>query len=158
MQSSAAALVPSARAKAGDDAARLVADRALSWGVIIGTVIAILQFAALPFILPLFSTLPEVQQAVKIPALISCLVQLFNGPLFAGEGIMLGLELFKDLMCSTVIGVSVMYACLSSPLGKSLNGIMLSLLVFNVYRAFAMVFHYFKMGPLALRSNKVTKD
>ena len=55
---------------------------------------------------------------------------------------------------TTSIGVSVMYACLSSPLGKSLNGIMLSLLVFNVYRAFAMVFHYFKMGPLAVHTKK----
>jgi len=150
MQSSAAALVPSARAKGGDDAARKIADRAFAWGTIIGTVITILQFSALPFILPLFSTLPEVQEAVKVPALISCFVQLANGPLFAGEGVMLGLECFRDLMFSTGIGVIVMYGCLSSPLGKNLNGILFSMLVFNVYRAFAMVAHYFKIGPLSL--------
>jgi len=155
MQSSAAALVPAARAKGGDGAARMIADRAFSWGTIIGTVISTLQFVALPFILPHFSTLPEVREAVKIPALISCLVQLVNGPLFAGEGVMLGMGCFRDLMLSTAIGVSVMYACLSSPLGKSLNGIMTSLLVFNVYRAFAMLLHYFKIGPLSLDRKKV---
>merc|ERR1711997_893021 len=68
MQSTAAALVPSARAKGGDEAARKVADRALTWGVLIGCLIATLQFIALPFVIPLFSSLPEVQEAVKVPA------------------------------------------------------------------------------------------
>ena len=61
----------------------------------------------------------------------------------------------RNVHYTTTIGVSVMYACLSSPLGKNLNGIVLSLLVFNVYRAFAMVFHYFDIGPLSLDTTKV---
>ena len=52
MQSSAAALVSSAKAKGGDDAAHKIADRAFLCETIIGTVIVTLRFVALSFILP----------------------------------------------------------------------------------------------------------
>ena len=71
-------------------------------------------------------------------------------------GILLGLQLFKALSWITAIGVAVIYTSLSSPLGKSLNGILLSMLIFNGYRAFIMVYHYLKLGPLA-RSNENIK-
>jgi len=149
MQSTAAALVPAARAKGGDDAARAVADRMMIWGVIVGAVIAIAQFTAQQRLLPMFSTIPEVQEAVKIPALISSLIQFANGPLFVGEGIMLGLGLFKALSCATAMGVGIMLAVLATPLGQQLNGILIALAAFNVYQAIAMVYHYLKMGPLS---------
>lgn len=81
-----------------------------------------------------------------------------NGPLFAGEGVMLGLGTFKALAVSTAMGTGIMVASLLSPLGKQLNGILLSLSMFNLFQALAMVYHYLKLGPLATnRDRKVVK-
>mmetsp|Transcript_11796 Transcript_11796/g.15402 ORF Transcript_11796/g.15402 Transcript_11796/m.15402 type:complete len:559 (+) Transcript_11796:51-1727(+) len=149
IQSTAAALVPSTRAASGNDDARALADRIFIWGTIVGVILGVTQMAALPFLVPMFSTLPQVQEAVKIPALISSFIHFFNGPVFAGEGVMLGLQTFKALSISTAIGVSIMVGCLSSPLGKRLNGILISLAAFHLFQAAAMVFHHLKMGPLS---------
>jgi len=149
IQSTAAALVSATRASDGDDAARSIADRTFVWGSIVGVVLGITQVLALPVLVPLFSTIPEVQEAVKVPALISSCIHIMNGPLFAGEGVMLGLGTFKALAVSTAMGTGIMVLSLLSPLGKQLNGILLSLATFNLFQALAMVFHYLKLGPLA---------
>jgi len=51
----------------------------------------------LPWLAPLFSTLPEVRSAVRAPALMAALVQLTNGPLFACEGVLMGVGGFGYL-------------------------------------------------------------
>merc|ERR1719203_1230550 len=72
VQGTAAALVPSARAlaggegsRSGDDAARAVADRTFTWGLLTGLILGVGQLALLPYLVPMFSPLPEVQQAIK---------------------------------------------------------------------------------------------
>jgi hypothetical protein len=41
--------------------------------------------------------------------------------------------------------------CLSSPLGARLDGILLSMMVFCGTQGIAVVTHYLKFGPLAVR-------
>jgi len=155
IQGTAAALVPSARAMGGNDAARVVADRIFAWGTLLGIVLSCGQYFALPAITPAFSPLLEVQQAVKGPAAISSFIHLVNGLVFAGEGTMLGLGLFRDLACITSVSVAVMVACLASPLGGTLNGVLLSLAAFNLFQGLAVTWHHVRISPL--RRIKVTK-
>ena len=158
VQGTAAALIPSSRAMGGDDAARKVADRIFAWGTILGVILACVQWFALPMITPLFSPLVEVRSAVKGPAAISSFIHLVNGLVFAGEGAMLGLGMFRDLALITALGVGVMVSCLSSPLGKTLNGVLISLAAFNLVQGFALTLHYIRISPLRRRGffKKVT--
>jgi Na+-driven multidrug efflux pump len=151
VQGTAAALVPSSRAVGGDDAARQVADRIFVWGSILGAILAAVQWIALPMITPLFSPLEEVRQAVKGPAAISSFIHLVNGLVFAGEGTMLGLASFRDLALITALGVAVMLGSLASPLGKSLNGVLLSLAAFNLVQGLAVTLHHVRFSPLRRR-------
>ena len=151
VQGTAAALVPSSRAVGGDAAARDVADRIFVWGSILGGILALVQWFALPMITPLFSPLNEVRQAVKGPAAISSFIHLVNGLVFAGEGTMLGLASFRDLALITALGVAVMVSCLASPLGKSLNGVLLSLAAFNLVQGLAVTLHHVRVSPLRRR-------
>ena len=151
MQGTTAALVPSTRAKSGRDAARRVADRMFAWCSVVGLILGLTQLVALPWLVPLFSTLPEVQQAVKGPALIASLLHFVNGPVFAGEGVMLGLGCYRDLMLVTAIGVGTMLWGLASPMGQGLDGILWSFLAFHIFQAAAVAVHYLKIGPLAVR-------
>ena len=164
MQSAAAALVPSARSASvamggGDDAARNIADRSLVWGLLVGCVLAFLQIASLPYIVPLFSTLPEVVDAVRTPAMISGLLQIVNGLVFAGEGIMMGVSSYGALVASTAMGVAIMIGCLTcTPLGKGLNGILVSNGIFHLFLAGAVVVHHLLLGPLSRRRLRLKKN
>jgi Na+-driven multidrug efflux pump len=149
MKASAATLVPSIMAKEGAIAARRMADKLFIWGTIVGIILGIVQMTALPFITPMFTTIPEVRDAIKVPALISAFIQFVNGPLFVGEGVMVGMGKFRALTSCTMIGASVMVASIISPLGKTLNGVLLSLAAFNFIQAIAMVWHHLKMGPFS---------
>jgi len=150
IQSTAASLLPSTRASSGDVKARNVADKLFVWGSIVGIVLAIVQLALQPVLLPMFSTIKEVQEAVKVPALISSFMHLLNGPVFAGEGIMLGLGSFKALAICTAIGTGIMITILLNPfLGSQLNGILLSIAAFQAFQAFAMILYHLKLGPLS---------
>ncbi len=148
VKATAATLVPAERSKNGEEAARRMGDKIFIWGTILGVVLGAAQLAALPFLIPMFTTIPEVRNAIKIPSLISAFIHFVNGPLFAGEGIMVGLGTFKALTTCTILGAGVMVSCICSPLGKSLTGILLSLAAFNTLQAATMVYHYLKMGPL----------
>lgn len=151
IQSTAATLVPSAKAAAGIDAARDVADRIFLWGSIVGFLLAGLQLALLPKLVPIFSTLPEVQEAIKVPAFISSFIHILNGPVFAGEGTMLGLGRFKALACVTAIGVSTMVLGIMSPIGKRIDGILLSLAAFCGVQAISVLLYHTRIGPLRRR-------
>jgi len=175
VQGTAAALVPAARASGSttgnsamngesnelsdelgekqietmkNDAARRVADRVFVWGSIVGLCLGLGQLLALPYLVPLFSTLPEVQEAVKKPALISACIHVINGPVFAGEGTLLGLGRFRALATITAIGVSTMVVSLSTGLGRGLDGILLSLGAFCSVQAVGVTLHHLKIGPL----------
>jgi putative MATE family efflux protein len=154
MQSTAAALVPASLATSGKTSARNCADRLFTWSSLAGLTIGLTQFLLLPVLVPLFSTLPEVREAVRAPALISSLIHVVNGPILAGEGVMIGLGSYRDLACITMVWIAAMAACLTSPLGKGLDGIMWSILLSSLVQQVGVVGHYLKFGPLAVRRQK----
>jgi Na+-driven multidrug efflux pump len=55
-------------------------------------------------------------------------------------------------MLITTAGVGTMVACLASPMGQKLNGVLLSFLTFSAFQAIVVIYHYLKLSPLA--SNK----
>ena len=154
IQATGATLVPSALAKGGTegaDDARRVADRLIGWSTCIAAVMALGQVLTIPYLVPLFSTLPEVRSAVARPAMVSALVQLSNGPLFAGEGILMGVGGFGFLAALTSLGVAVMVAGLtvSSRLGLGVSSVWFSLLAFHAVQLCGVMFHHLHLGPLA---------
>jgi len=156
VQATAATLVPSAKASGGISEARKVADRIFGWGLLLGTMLGILQVTAGPFVVPLFSTLPEVVEAAKFPAMITGMIHIFDGFVFAGEGCMIGLGAVKELSIITGVGVATMVGCLLSPLGQRVDGIVLSKAIFHFVQAIAMIFYHLRIGPLR-RKKDITK-
>jgi MATE family multidrug resistance protein len=157
MQNCAAALVPSSLAKEGTDAARQTADRLFTWSSLAGLGLGLTQFILLPLLVPVFSTLPEVQEAVRIPSLVASLIHVVNGPILAGEGVMIGMGCYKDLALITFAWIGGMVACLSSPLGKRLDGIMWSILLSSLLQQAGVITHFLKIGPLAIKKRRDTK-
>jgi len=150
VQGTAAALVPSIKAKDGDVAAREVADRTFFWGSVVGGLLGLSQILAVPVLVPLFSTLPEVQKAVQVPARLGALLHIINGPVFAGEGAMLGQGLYRGLASITALTTAVLVGALTmSPLGGSLRGIILAQIVASTLQATCVVWHHLKLGPLS---------
>ncbi|VEU41938.1 unnamed protein product [Pseudo-nitzschia multistriata] len=158
MQGAAAALVPSFRGakevadpSERDQNARNAADRLLGWSSLAGLLLGIGQTLLLPVLVPLFSTLPEVREAVKTPSLIASLIHVVNGPVLAGEGIMMGVGAYRALATVTMGYVVSMFGCLTfTPLGKRLDGIMWSILVASLVQQIGVVGHYLRVGPLAV--------
>ena len=72
--------------RAGLLQARVLANRMLLWGLVLGGILGLLQIACLP-LLNTFSPLPDVQSAAKLPSVIGACLQLMNGVVFIGEGI-----------------------------------------------------------------------
>jgi putative MATE family efflux protein len=159
MQSTAAALVPATLAKSGTASARKCADRLFAWSTGVGMFLGTLQWLLLPALVPVFSTLPEVREAVRVPALISSLIHFVNGPVLAGEGVMMGLGQYRDLAIITGTWIGGMIACLVSPLGKGLDGIMWSILLSSILAQIGVVVHYLKFSPLAvIKKRKAEKS
>lgn len=105
MSAVASIMVPSEVAKGGMDGvsksealekARGTANRLLTWGILMGAVLGGLQIACLP-LLNVFSPLPEVQSAARLPSIIGAALQLMNGVVFIGEGIQQGNQYFTKL-------------------------------------------------------------
>lgn len=159
MQNAAAALVPTFRGAKDvkdqskrDQNARDAADRLFGWSTLVGLGLGIGQVALLPVLVPLFSTLPEVQEAVKMPSLIAALIHVVNGPVLAGEGIMMGVGAYKELAIITMGYIVTMIGCLSfTPLGQRLDGIMWSILLSSIVQKVGVVAHHLKYGPLAIK-------
>lgn len=163
MQASGATLVPSALARATDGgvrAARKVADRLIGWSTLVALSIAAMQFLAMPYLTPLFTPLAEVRAAIAAPAFASALVALTNGPLFAGEGIMMGVGAFKELAMLTSVGVGVMVGgiLLSAKLGLGVASVWYSLLGFHVVQLIGTMLHHLKWGPLAAGRREAEDD
>jgi Na+-driven multidrug efflux pump len=156
MQNAAAALVPSARAKYGDERARQTADRLLGWSTLMGTMLGVGQFLLLPMLVPLFSTLDSVKEAARLPTLIASSIHIVNGPVLAGEGILMGVGSYRALAVITMTYIASMLACLTlTPLGKRLDGIMWSILLSSIVQQIGVVGHYLKVGPLAKKGREV---
>ena len=160
LQATAATLVPSERARAAPADADLVArdtsDRLMTWGLLVGAGLAVVQVASLP-LLGVFSPLPAVQKATVRPALIASAMQLMNGPVFAGEGILMGLGSFSALAWQTVIGAVFMVGGLklSAVRGYGLDGIWVAIGAFNLVQLVGCGRHIYFSGPLSRGRNAV---
>lgn len=157
-------------------AARRVADRLIGWSTLIAAGLGLAQAAAMPYLTPLFTPLPAVREAVAAPARVAALVTLTNGaaapgpregpaaarvygplpacptgPIFAGEGIMMGLGAFGPLAAVTAAGVGVMVACLSlsARLGLGVASVWWSLLAFHAVLLVGQLGHHLRLSPLA---------
>jgi len=156
VQATGATVVPAALAAGGEmgeggtDLARRVADRLIVWSTLLAAGLAALQALAVPHLTPLFSTLPEVRTAVSRPAMVSALAILASGPLFAGEGILMGVGGFGFLAGITSLGVAVMFTGLkiSSHFGLGVSSVWWSLCAFHVVQSVGTMYHHLRLGPL----------
>ncbi|CAJ1342751.1 unnamed protein product [Effrenium voratum] len=113
LSSSGAGLVPTKYWKKGGgiNEARQLADRLYLWGCGLGLVLSLLQLLALPLV-SLMAPIKEVQQAARTPAILAAFLQLLNGAVFAGEGMLLGLRAFPVLAASSLFGCGLMVTSL----------------------------------------------
>ena len=147
----AAALVPMEIETKGKRAAKNLSNRLMAWGCILGSVLGLVQIAVIPAV-KAFSPLPEVQEAAKIPSIIASILQIINGMVFIGEGIMAGTQSFLTLSVSTVIATVGMLHALKIWTAKyGLPGVWMSFGVFNGLRLLGVLFHQRLSGPLATR-------
>tara|TARA_B110001452_G_scaffold26858_1_gene21067 strand:- start:6182 stop:7471 length:1290 start_codon:yes stop_codon:yes gene_type:complete len=144
----ASILVPSElnRPGGGVVAARAAASRMLSWGVMLGALLGALQLAALPM-LGVFSPLPEVQRAARLPSIMGAFLQLINGVTFIGEGVMVGTQSFTLLAATQVVATAAMLLALRL-IPRSLNAVWACFFLFNGIRLGGVLWHYFVSGPL----------
>merc|ERR1712157_188930 len=108
MQGAAAAIIPTELAKSGVRKARNVANRLFGWSVMTGVALGLIQTAALPFVLKLFTPLQDVQRAIVGPAVVASILHAVNGPRFVGEVEMMGLGSFRDLTLITLGGMGLL--------------------------------------------------
>jgi Na+-driven multidrug efflux pump len=69
----------------GLDFAKSTVNRLMSWGLVLGCALGLLQILLLPAIRSA-TPLQEVRDAAKIPAIIASVLQVINGLVFIGEG------------------------------------------------------------------------
>ena len=134
----------------GLESARGAANRLLAWGAILGAFFGLMQIACLP-LLNIFSPLPEVQKAARIPSIIGAALQLLNGLVFVGEGIQQGNQYFTKLAAASAVGSAGMLVSLRL-FGGTLTGVWGSFAVFNLIRLAGVMYHHFYDGPLSRRN------
>jgi Na+-driven multidrug efflux pump len=131
--------------------AKSMVNRLMSWGFLLGTILGSLQVFLLPLIRKA-KPLQQVRDATTIPAVIGSLLQIINGLVFIGEGVMLGTGSFLQLSLITVVateGCSV--ALWYFPPRVGLLGVWLGFGVFNMIRLIGVWIHQTKTGPLTRR-------
>jgi Na+-driven multidrug efflux pump len=83
----------------------------MGWGLVLGSLLGGAQLLVLPF-LSVFSPLPAVQQAARMPSIIASFLQIINGAVFIGEGVMQGCGDFLTLAASNVAAALAMLVAL----------------------------------------------
>jgi len=135
----------------GPRSAKMVVDRLMAWGFLLGTVLGGLQLLAIPF-LAAFSPLEEVQKAARIPSVIASILQVINGMVFIGEGVMQGCANYFTLAISNVIATIGLLAAMPYFKAKwGLAGVWGTFFVFNGLRLAGIVIHQFFIGPFSRR-------
>lgn len=131
--------------------AKATANRLMSWGFVLGCALGSLQILLLP---AMFKATPlqEVRSAAKAPALIASVLQIINGLVFIGEGIMIGTGSFLQLSLSTLMAtVGCLWALWFFPPRVGLTGVWLGFVVFNLIRLAGVAIHQKVNGPLSWR-------
>jgi MATE family multidrug resistance protein len=136
----------------GLEYARHTVNRLMSWGFILGVVLGSFQIMLLP-IIRRATPLQEVRDAAKVPALIASVLQIINGLVFIGEGVMVGTGSFLQLSLSTVVATAgCLWALKVFPPMVGLTGVWLGFGVFNIIRLAGVWIHQTQNGPLSRRN------
>mmetsp|Transcript_8373 Transcript_8373/g.18288 ORF Transcript_8373/g.18288 Transcript_8373/m.18288 type:complete len:388 (-) Transcript_8373:99-1262(-) len=131
--------------------ARMVSNRMMAWGLVLGSVLGGLQVLAIPF-LSAFSPIEEVQKAARIPSIIACFLQVINGLVFIGEGVMQGCGDFLTLAISSTIATIGLVKALPLFTSKwGLTGVWATFFVFNGLRLTGVVIHQLFISPFSRR-------
>ncbi|KAL3937095.1 MAG: hypothetical protein SGBAC_007721 [Bacillariaceae sp.] len=136
----------------GTEYAKATVNRLMSWGFVLGCVLGGAQLLLLPAIRKA-SPLQEVRNAAQLPAIIGSLLQIINGLVFIGEGVMIGTGSFLQLSLSTVVATAgCLWGLKVFPAKFGLGGVWLSFVVFNFLRLVGVWLHQTRNGPLAKRN------
>ena len=127
--------------------AKKVADRLLMWGLMLGTVLGMVQACALPA-LQLFTPLQNVHEMARAPVLIGAVQMPLNGLVFVAEGLMQGHQAFARLAGGMLVSTGLMLGALRL-WGNTLEGVWFCFFVFNISRLFFGLRHHLVDGPLA---------
>lgn len=132
LQGTAAAMVASALTRSSTEARR-VSERLIGWGLMLGGAVCALQLATLLAVVPLFTPLPQVQNAAFRPTAMAAVVQLVNVPCYAAEGVAIGARAWGAL--TQVTGAGLVFfmigAATSSRFGGGLIGVWASIGLLN---------------------------
>lgn len=143
-------LIPSKAAANGGDLSSVkpVADRLIMWGLFIGIFLGCVQLCLIPAA-GLFSSIPAVQEAARIPILIGALLQFINGIVFIGEGIQQGTQDFGTLTRTVSLSFILTISTLQLFGKRSLPGVWASLGTFYIGRLLGVLKYYFVDGPFS---------
>ena len=135
----------------GLEFAKATVNRLMSWGVVLGVALGSLQLLLLPAIRKA-SPIQEVRDAARMPSIIGSILQIINGLVFIGEGVMIGTGSFLQLSLSTVAAtLGFLWALKVFPPRFGLSGVWLGFVVFNFIRLAGVWLHQARNGPLARR-------
>eukprot|EP00980_Cylindrotheca_fusiformis_P006608 scaffold1390_cov138-Cylindrotheca_fusiformis.AAC.11 len=137
----------------GRDYAKATVNRLMSWGFILGCFLGSAQLLLLPAIRKA-SPIKEVRDAAMLPAVIASVLQIINGLVFIGEGVMIGTGSFLQLSLNTVVATSgCLWALKIFPPKLGLRGVWIGFVVFNFLRLVGVWVHQTR-GPLSRRANR----
>jgi MATE family multidrug resistance protein len=135
----------------GVKSARAMSNRMMSWGLILGTLLGGLQVLVLPWIQKA-TPMEEVRVAARAPAILASVLQVINGLVFIGEGVMSGCGDFMQLAISTIIAtIGCLVALRVFPKEHGLTGVWMGFGVFNLLRLSGVAIHQFHTSPLSPR-------
>ena len=130
--------------------ARALARRVLAWGTMMGAGLGALQILGLP-LLGVFSPIPEVRRAARVPSVIGAALQVINGAVFVGEGLMVAAGAFAQLAGGQVAATALFLLALKlAP--PSLVSVWMCFWIFNSVRLLNFV-HFFWVGQSPLHTN-----
>ena len=129
------------------EAARGVARRVLAWGALMGGALGALQLLGLP-LLGLFTPIEEVRKAARVPSVIGAALQIINGVVFVGEGVMVASGAFGKLASGQVYS-TVLFLLALKLAPATLNSVWLCFWVFNTVRLINFA-HFFWVAKTPL--------
>lgn len=141
----------------GRKAARALVNRMMSLGFLLGAALGALQILILPMIHK-FTPLKEVQEAARLPSYIASFLQIINGLVFIGEGVMIGCGNFLTLSFSTVVATcGILTALRVFPQKFGVAGVWMGFGVFNALRLLGVIVHQTQIAPIANKNLDKTK-
>lgn len=154
LSSVAQTVVPNDLELGGKRHARSTVKRLMTWGFVLGTLLGGLQLALLPFIYR-STPIQEIRNVARAPAIIGSVLQIINGMVFIGEGVMIGTRSFLQLSIGTIIATTGIYWALQIfPAKYGLTGVWIGFGVWNTLRLISVLVHQLFNGPLSLRKIK----